>query len=104
MNPKSRVPNPSESRVPNPKSRQFLGTTGVGVFVAKLADHFCSFARRMSLTEAPDEYICIASRATSMQMPHVMPCGSQAATSPFAARAVTKQSSLPRWPLRSQPQ
>ena len=81
-----------------------LGTTGVGVLLGKRGVHFCSFAARMSRTEAPDENICIASRATSMQMPHVMPCGSHLVTSPFAARAVTKQSSLPRCPLRSQPQ
>ena len=66
--------------------------------------HLRSLAARMSRTEAPDEYICIASRATSMQMPHVMPWGSHDRTSPFALRDVTKQSSLPRWPLRSQPQ
>ena len=66
--------------------------------------HFRSFAARISATEAPDEYICIASRATSMQIAHVIPCGSHSVTSPFGARAATKQLSLPRCPLRSQPQ
>ena len=76
----------------------------MGVEFGKLGFHFFSFAARMSFTDAPDECICIASRATSMHTAHVMPCGSHSVTSPFSARAVTKQSSLPRWPLRSQPQ
>jgi hypothetical protein len=49
------------------------GGCGVGVWVGKLAPHFFSFAARMSRTEAPEECICIASRATSMQTAHVMP-------------------------------
>ena len=66
------------------------------MWFGKLGLHFFSFAARMSLTEAPEAYICIASRATSMQIPHVMPWGSHDVTSPLAARDETKQSSLPR--------
>ena len=87
-----------------PSAIDYFGTAGVGVLLEKCDAHFCSFAMRMSRTDAPDEFICIASRATSMQMPHVMPWGSHDRTSPFAAREATKQSSLPLWPLRSQPQ
>jgi len=85
-------------------SRYFEGTGGVGVELGNDPFHLRSFDARISATAAPDEYICIASRATSMQMPHVMPCGSQSRTSPEGVRAATKQSSLPRWPLRSHPQ
>jgi len=66
--------------------------------------HFFSFAARIDFNEAPEAYICIASRATSRQTAHVIPCGSHCVTSPLASRAATKQSSFPRWPLRSQPQ
>ena len=76
----------------------------MGVAFGNIGFHLRSFAERMSASEAPDEYICIASRATSMQICHVIPCGSHPVTSPFAPREVTKQSSLPRWPLRSHPQ
>ena len=88
------------------KSEQYsfyLGM-GVGVCTGNRGVHLRSFAARMSRTEAPVEYICIASRATSMQTPQVIPCGSHAVTSPLAALDATKQSSLPRWPPRSQPQ
>ena len=80
------------------------GGWGVGVWFGKLGVHFFSLAIRMSRTEAPEACICIASRATSIHTAHVMPCGSHSVTSPLAARAITKQSSLPRCPLRSQPQ
>jgi hypothetical protein len=60
--------------------------------------------RRIVAMSVPDEYICIASRATSRQTPQPMPCGSHAVTRPCASRADTKQSSLLRWPRCSQPQ
>ena len=46
----------------------------------------------------------IASRATSRQTAHPMPCGSHAVTRPRSSRAETKQSSLCRCPRFSQPQ
>jgi len=76
----------------------------VGVELGNDFFHFFSLAVRMSITEAPEAYICIASRATSRHTAQVMPCGSHCVTSPFWSRALTKQSSLPRWPLCSQPQ
>ena len=104
-NPESRIP---ELQIPNPESQipvyHLDGTGGVGVLLGNCGFHLCSLAARMAATDAPDEYICIASRATSMQTAQVIPCGSQSVTSPFAARCPTKQSSLPRWPLRSHPQ
>lgn len=45
----------------------FLGGMGVGVRVGWSA-YFVSIAVRMSLTLAPELYICIASRATFMQI------------------------------------
>ena len=81
----------------------YLGC-GVGVWPPWKPAHFFSFAARMSFTEAPEACICIASRATSRQTAQVMPCGSHCVTSPLASRPLTKQSSLPRWPVRSQPQ
>jgi hypothetical protein len=41
---------------------------GVGVFVLNFGVHFFSIDDRMALASAPDRYIIIASRATSMQM------------------------------------
>src|SRR5439155_12990426 len=51
----------------------FLAGCAVGGWVGNWPAHLRSFAARMAATDAPDEYICIASRATSMQMPHVIP-------------------------------
>ena len=62
-----------------------------------------SIAERISATERPAASICIASRATSMQIFQVRPCVSHSGR-PSAARADTKQSSLSLWPLRSHPQ
>ena len=67
---------------------------GVGVIVANDGRYFASIAERMALTGAPDEYICIASRATSRHTPQPIPCGSQAMGRSRESRSLTKQSSL----------
>src|SRR3982750_4389039 len=59
---------------------------------------------RIDLSGTPELCICIASRATSRQMPQPTPCGSHAVTRPCLSRPATKQSSLLRWPRLSQPQ
>ena len=79
-------------------------TGGVGVIVGYDERYFASIPRRMAAMSAPDEYICIASRATSRQIPQVAPCGTQAVTRPAWSRAATKQSSLLRCPMVWQPQ
>jgi hypothetical protein len=61
-------------------------------------------AARMSCTVAPDANICRERFATSMHTAQSTPWGSHAITSPFSARSLTKQSWLPLWPARSQPQ
>lgn len=43
------------------------GGSGVGVLVWNLGVHFFSMDDRMATGSAPDRYIIIASRATSMQ-------------------------------------
>jgi hypothetical protein len=58
------------------------------------ARYLFSIAVRIAPIPTPDEYICIASRATSRQMAQPTPCGSQAVGRPLASRAETKQSSL----------
>ena len=67
--------------------------------------HFFSIAARMS-RDASARARASASRrvATSMHTAQSTPCGSHSITSPLASRACTKQSSLPLWPPRSQPQ
>src|SRR5262249_5215558 len=97
-----------ELRIPNPESRQvyspLAGACGVGVWPPLKPAPLFSTDARMSRTLAPDVYISRACVATAMQTVHSRPCGSHAVTSPFSSRACTKQSSLPRWPPRSQPQ
>ena len=44
------------------------GGFGVGVLVRNLGVHFFSIEARMATGSAPDRYIIIASRATSMQI------------------------------------
>lgn len=46
------------------------GGFGVGVFVRYLGVHFFSIEERMATVSAPERYISIASRATSMQTCH----------------------------------
>ena len=72
---------------PNPES-QIPNHFGIGVCIVagSVAPHFFSVAVRMSRTDAPPAYICIASRAMSMHTAHVMPWASHAVTSPFASR------------------
>jgi len=72
--------------------------------VGKEDRYLRSMANRMLLMSAPPARICIASRATSRQMPQPTPCGSHAVTRPRASREATKQSSLLRCPRCSQPQ
>ena len=49
------------------------GGGGVGVIVSYCERYLRSMASRILATLAPALCICIASRATSRQMPHVMP-------------------------------
>jgi hypothetical protein len=53
--------------------RYFRGGAGVGVIVLYCGRYLRSMASRILATLAPAPCICIASRATSRQMPHVMP-------------------------------
>ena len=76
----------------------------MGVAVGNRAAYFLSIAVRICATVAPLLCICIASRATSIQIAHPKPCESHAVTWPLAVRDFTKQLSFPVWPLRSQPQ
>ena len=77
---------------------------GVGVWPDPGRFHLASIAARMSRTLAPERVICMASLATSRHTAQSSPCGSHSVTSPCALRVFTKQSSLPLWPPRSQPQ
>ena len=74
--------------------------------IGRCGDAFrASMAARMSRTDAPERCASASPRARRRcRSAQSMPCGSHSVTSPLAARAFTKQSSLPRWPLRWQPQ
>ena len=63
-----------------------------------------SIAARIATTSAPDDYICIASRATSTQMVQPKPWVSHSSTLPFGSRRATKHDSLALWPWLPQPQ
>ena len=74
-------PSPLRPHVPY---GELFGGSGVCVCVPRAAApaHFFSIAARMSRTDAPDEYICCASRATSRHTAQSRPCGSHSTTSP----------------------
>src|SRR5688572_2802946 len=81
------------------------GGSGVGVLPAALPGvHLRSIAARMEWTSAPDEYICMASRATSTQMVQPKPWVSHSSTLPFGSRRATKHASLALCPWLPQPQ
>ncbi len=82
----------------------FVGAGGVGVLAVDLLPKVDSTDFRMSATDAPDECICIAARAMSMHMLHVMPCSSHAVTDPLVSRDFTKQSVFEPCPTPPQPQ
>lgn len=93
-----------QAPAPSPGGLYFPGAGGVGVLEVDLLPNVDSTDFRMSATDAPDECICIAARAMSMHMLHVMPCSSHAVTEPFESRDFTKQSSFVLCPTPSQPQ
>jgi hypothetical protein len=86
----------SESRIADPDS-YFPGAGDVGVIVSYCERYLPSIFARICDTLAPELCICIASRATSRQIPQVMPWGSHVGV-PFRSRLLMKQSSLSRWP------
>ena len=79
------------------------GGGDVGVIVSGWRRYRCSIVDRICDTLAPDLCICIASRATSMQIAHVIPCGSHIGR-PLASRLWMKQSSLSLCPEFWHPQ